>query len=74
MAAGARSPDLPDDFYRRIKARLHKQIGRELRLAGTVVDLGCGSCDLAGYLAQTYRQKASRLRRWIRGRKLAAAC
>ena len=47
----------PDDFYRRIKCRLHERIGRELRLAGRVLDLGCGSCDLVEYLAETYRQK-----------------
>jgi len=45
------------DFYKKIKPRLHRRIGRELRLAGAVVDLGCGSCDLVRYLAETYRQK-----------------
>ena len=51
------SPDmLTDDFYDRIKPRLYRRIGRELRLAGRVLDLGCGSCDLVCYLAQTYRQ------------------
>jgi len=47
----------PDDFYARIKPRLHERIGRALRLAGKVVDLGCGSCDLVQYLAETWRQK-----------------
>jgi len=46
-----------NDFYERIKHRLHERIGRHLRLAGTVVDMGCGACDLVEYLAQTYRQK-----------------
>lgn len=47
---------LTDDFYDRIKPRLYRRIGRELRLASRVLDLGCGSCDLVGYLAQSYRQ------------------
>ena len=45
-----------DNFYERIKPRLHARIGRELRLARHVLDLGCGSCDLVRYLADTYRQ------------------
>lgn len=49
--------ELPDNFYEAIKPRLHKRIGRELRLAGRVLDLGCGSCDLVTYLAATYRQE-----------------
>lgn len=48
---------LPENFYEKVRPRLHERIGRELRLAGRVVDLGCGSCDLVQYLARTYRQK-----------------
>jgi len=48
---------LKDDFYEKIKPRLHRRIGRELRLAGHILDLGCGACGLVQYLAQTYRQK-----------------
>jgi len=48
---------LKDDFYERIKPRLHRRIGRKLRLAGQVLDLGCGACDLVQYLVRTYRQK-----------------
>jgi len=48
---------LTDDFYERIKPRLHRRVGRELRLAGRVLDLGCGSCDLVKYLAETYCQE-----------------
>jgi len=48
---------LKDDFYERIKPRLHKRIGRELRLARHVLDLGCGSCDLVRYLAETCHQE-----------------
>lgn len=43
-------------FYKKLKPRLHKRIGRELRLAGRILDLGCGSCDLVCYLAKTYHQ------------------
>ena len=46
----------PGDFYEKVKPRLHRRIGRELRLAGRVLDVGCGSCDLVQYLAQTYHQ------------------
>jgi len=47
------------DFYERIKPRLHKRIGRELRLARCVLDLGCGSCELVRYLAGTYHQRVT---------------
>jgi ArsR family transcriptional regulator len=50
---------LKDDFYDRIKPRLHKRIGRELRLARRIFDFGCGSCDLVRYLAESYRQKVT---------------
>ncbi len=48
--------NLPENFYEKIKPRLHKRIGRELRLAGHVLDLGCGACNLVQYLARTYHQ------------------
>jgi len=51
--------EIPDDFYERIKLRLCKRIGRDIRLAKTVLDLGCGSCDLVKYLADTYRQEVT---------------
>ncbi len=47
---------LSHEFYERIKPRLHQRIGRELRLAGRVLDLGCGACVLVEYLAQVYGQ------------------
>ncbi len=50
---------LPDNFYDRIKPGLHRRIGRELRLARRVLDLGCGSCDLVEHLARTYRQEVT---------------
>ena len=48
--------DLPDNFYQQIKPSLHSRIGREIRLARRVLDLGCGSCDLVKYLADAYLQ------------------
>lgn len=50
---------LPDNFYEKIKPRLRRRIGRELRLARHVLDLGCGSCELVRYLADTYHQKVA---------------
>lgn len=50
---------LPDNFYERIKPRLHKRIGREVRLARRVLDLGCGSCDLVRHLARAYGQEVT---------------
>ena len=50
---------LTDGFYDRIKPRLHRRIGRELRLASRVLDLGCGSCELVQYLADTYHQQVT---------------
>jgi len=59
----ARSHDmtkqLPDNFYERIKPRLHKRIGQEVRLARRVLDLGCGSCDLVRHLAGAYGQEVT---------------
>jgi len=50
---------LTDNFYDEIKPRLHERIGRELRLAYRVLDLGCGACELAQYLSETYGQKVT---------------
>jgi len=50
---------LPDNFYERIKPRLHKRVGREVRLARRVLDLGCGGCDLVRHLAAAYRQEVT---------------
>lgn len=47
---------LPEDFYARIKDRLQERIARELRFAGRVLDIGCGSCELARFLAEKNRQ------------------
>ena len=48
-----------DNFYEVIKPRLFRRIGHELRLARYVLDLGCGSCDLVRYLADTYHQQVT---------------
>ena len=50
---------LNDEFYKRIKPRLYERIGRELRLAGRVLDLGCGACGLVKYLARVYSQRVT---------------
>jgi len=50
---------LKDDFYEKIKPRLYKRIGCELRLAGCVLDLGCGACDLVQYLAERFHQRVT---------------
>jgi len=49
----------PDNFYDKIKPRLYQRLGRELRLAYRVLDLGCGACELARYLSETYGQKVT---------------
>ncbi len=50
---------LPDNFYEKIKPHLYRRIGRELRLAYRVLDLGCGACELVRYLSETYGQKVT---------------
>ena len=44
------------NFYDRVKPRLYRRIGHEVRLAGHVLDLGCGACELVQYLGQAYGQ------------------
>jgi len=48
-----------DNFYDKIKPRLYERVGRELRLAYRVLDLGCGACELVEYLSETYGQKVT---------------
>ena len=55
----SRREDIPDDLYDKIKPRLYRRIGKELHLAGRVLDVGCGSCDLVRYLAGTYQQQVT---------------
>jgi ubiquinone/menaquinone biosynthesis C-methylase UbiE len=54
------SPEsVSDDFYETIGPGLYRRIGRELSVAYRILDLGCGSCDLALFLRQTYRQRVT---------------
>ena len=43
------------NFYEKIKPRLEKRIGREVRLAKRILDLGCGVC-IAECPVQAIRQ------------------
>ncbi len=38
---------------------MHQRIGRELRSAQHIFDLGCGDCELVRYLADTYGQQVT---------------
>jgi len=51
--------NLSDNFYDKIKPRLYQRVGQELRSAYRVLDLGCGACELAQYLSETYGQKVT---------------
>ena len=55
----SKKTNLPDDFYEKIEPRLYRRIGKELRLACRVVDLGCGGCKLARFLAERYDQQVT---------------
>lgn len=50
---------LTDDFYQRVKPRLYRRVGAELQLAYRVLDLGCGNCELAEFLSETYDQRVT---------------
>ena len=47
---------LSEDFYERVKHELRERIVGELRFAELVLDIGCGSCELARFLAEKNRQ------------------
>ncbi len=51
--------NLPEDFYDKIKPALHRKIGRELKLARNVFDLGCGAGELVKYLTDEYHQNVT---------------
>jgi len=53
------SAKLPNNFYEKIKPHLYQRMGKELCLAYRVLDLGCGACELAKYLSETYGQKVT---------------
>jgi len=50
---------LPDDFYDKIKPRLHERIARELHSARNLLDLGCGDCALVRRLADSFDRKVT---------------
>jgi len=50
---------LSDNFYDKIKPRLYQRVGKQLHSANHVLDIGCGNCELAGYLSKTYGQKVT---------------
>jgi len=50
---------IPDDFYDRIRPRLLERIGRDLRLAYRVLDIGCGRCGLGEFLNARYHQRVT---------------
>lgn len=50
---------LTDGFYQRVKPRLYRRVGEELRLAYRILDLGCGNCELAEFLSGTYDQRVT---------------
>jgi len=50
---------LPDDFYDKIKPRLHERIARELHSAKQVLDLGCGDCALVRHLTDSFGRKVT---------------
>jgi ubiquinone/menaquinone biosynthesis C-methylase UbiE len=58
-AATENSERLSDGFYEEITPRLYRRIARELRGAGRVVDLGCGSCELARFLVNRYGKEVT---------------
>jgi len=45
---------LPDDFYEKLKPRLHRRIAQAVGRGQRVVDLGCGDCKLAVLLSRRY--------------------
>jgi ubiquinone/menaquinone biosynthesis C-methylase UbiE len=57
VAAKHPAASLPDDFYEKIRPRLHQRTGEELRKARCVLDLGCGGCELGRFLAETSSQE-----------------
>ena len=50
---------LTDDFYQRVKPRLYRRVGEELQLADRILDLGCGNCELAEFLSETYDHRVT---------------
>jgi ubiquinone/menaquinone biosynthesis C-methylase UbiE len=57
VAAKQRAIGVPDDLYEKMRPRLYRRIGEELRDARCVLDIGCGGCGLGRFLAQTHGQR-----------------
>jgi ubiquinone/menaquinone biosynthesis C-methylase UbiE len=51
------SNSFPKTFYDDLKPQLRSRIARAVRGAARIVDLGCGNCDLAFFLAESNRQE-----------------
>ncbi len=45
-----------ENFYDGLKPHLHELIAKAVRRAGKVLDVGCGNCDLAFFLAKSNQQ------------------
>lgn len=48
---------LPETFYDDLKPQLRSRIAGAVRGAARIVDLGCGNCELAYFLAESNRQE-----------------
>jgi SAM-dependent methyltransferase len=53
----AMNDSLPETFYDDLKPQLRSRIARAVSGAGKIVDLGCGNCDLAFFLAESNEQE-----------------
>jgi SAM-dependent methyltransferase len=67
-----------ENFYDELKPRLHTRIGKAVHSAARVVDLGCGNCELALFLAKSNHQEVIGVdisdtsfpaQRWVQGEK-----
>jgi ubiquinone/menaquinone biosynthesis C-methylase UbiE len=47
-----RTPINPEDAYHRLKPDIFARIGKELKTARRILDVGCGDCQLANFLAR----------------------
>ncbi|MCD6404779.1 MAG: class I SAM-dependent methyltransferase [Planctomycetes bacterium] len=59
--------DQAEEFYAGIKPRLLGEVGSQLHLVKHIVDLGCGECDLARFLARNYGQHVTGVDRFSAG-------
>ena len=49
--------EVTDDFYQKIEPGIHRRIAHELRPARRIVELGCGDCNLARFLAKQKKDR-----------------